>query len=88
MPNYKEKNGTTRVGDFLRSIKGVAPEILSVLGTVTGSSSLKALGKQIKSSDSISDKKMSNVLFISMYLRFVQLCKYIQRYVYFNIMFP
>ena len=54
MPNYKERNGTTRVGDFLRNIKGVAPEILSVLGTVTGSSSLKALGEQIKSSDSIS----------------------------------
>ena len=54
MPNYKERNGTTRVGDFLRNIKGVAPEILSVLGTVTGSSSLKALGEQIKRSDSIS----------------------------------
>jgi len=62
MPNYKEKNGTTRVGDFLRSIKGVAPEILSVLGTVTGSSSLKALGKQIKSSDSISDKNINIAL--------------------------
>jgi len=55
-PSYKEENGTTRVGDFLRTIKGVAPEILNIAGAVTGIDALKVLGDKIKGSDSISDQ--------------------------------
>ena len=40
MGDYKKKNGTTRVGDALRWLvkqgKDVAPELLSVVGSVTG----------------------------------------------------
>ena len=55
-PSYKEENGTTRVGDFLRTIKGVAPEILNIAGAVTGIDALKVLGDKIKGSDSISEQ--------------------------------
>jgi len=54
-PTYKEKNGTTRVGDFLRTLKGVAPDVLSVAGSLTGLDALKNLGKMIEGTDSISE---------------------------------
>lgn len=54
---YKEKHGTTRVGDFLRKLKGVAPDILNVAGTVTGVSGLKDLGKMIEKDDKLSPEK-------------------------------
>ena len=54
---YKEKHGTTRVGDFLRNIKGVAPDILNVAGTVTGYKGLKDLGKMIEGDDNMSAEK-------------------------------
>jgi len=44
---YKEIHGTTRVGDFLRSLKGVAPDILNVAGTLSGIDGLKELGGMI-----------------------------------------
>lgn len=58
---YKEVNGTTRVGDFLRSIKGVAPSILNVAGSVTGLSGLKELGNLIRKTDTLTpeDKEMA-----------------------------
>ena len=46
---YKEINGTTRVGDFLRKIKGVAPDILNVAGAVTGVDGLRKLWNMIES---------------------------------------
>ena len=51
------KNGGegTNVGNFLRTLKGVAPEILNIAGAVTGIDALKVLGDKIKGSDSISE---------------------------------
>lgn len=52
---YKEKNGTTRVGDALRWLakqgKTIAPEILNLAGNVTGIEGLNKL------SDAISNDK-------------------------------
>jgi len=48
MGSYKEKNGKTRVGNFLKSVKGVAPDVLNLVGNVTGVDMLKNLGKAIK----------------------------------------
>lgn len=52
------KNGGegTNVGNFLRTLKGVAPEILNIAGAVTGIDALKVLGDKIKGSDSISEQ--------------------------------
>ena len=54
-PTYKDKNGTTRIGDFLRTVKGVAPDILNLAGTLTGVDGLKNLGEMIKGTDSMSE---------------------------------
>ena len=61
MGNYKDKNGTTRVGDFLRKIKGVAPEILDVVGSISGISQLNNLAELIGDTDTITpeDKEMA-----------------------------
>lgn len=52
--SYKERNGTTRVGDFLRTIGGVAPEILDIAGKVTGIGALEVLADKIKGTNTIS----------------------------------
>ena len=57
---YKEKNGTTRVGDALRWLakqgKTIAPEILNLAGNVTGIEGLNKL------SDAISkDKELTEI---------------------------
>ena len=57
---YKEKNGTTRVGDALRWLskqgKTIAPEILNLAGNITGIEGLNKL------SDAISkDKQLTEV---------------------------
>lgn len=63
-PTYKERNGTTRVGDALRWIveqgKEVAPELLDIAGTVTGVKGLSKLSDKIKGSTELSefDKKI------------------------------
>jgi len=63
---YKERNGTTRVGDALRWLteqgKSVAPEILDIAGTVTGVEGLNRLSDKINGSTELSDfdKKMLN----------------------------
>jgi hypothetical protein len=63
-PSYKEKNGTTRVGDSLRWLvdKGtiVAPELLDIAANITGVNALSVLGDKISGSTEISetDKKM------------------------------
>ena len=62
--SYKDKNGTTRVGDALRWLvargKNVAPEILDIAGNITGIESLKKLSDKIKSDGQLSeaDKEM------------------------------
>jgi hypothetical protein len=59
----KKNNGKgTFVGNFLRGIKGVAPEILEIAGTVTGIDALKALGERIEKSDSITPEDKSIAL--------------------------
>jgi hypothetical protein len=63
-PSYKEKNGTTRVGDSLRWLvdKGsiVAPELLDIAANITGVNALSVLGDKINDSPDLSemDKKM------------------------------
>ena len=63
---YKERNGTTRVGDALRWLteqgKNLAPEILDIAGTVTGVEGLNRLSDKINGSTELSDfdKKMLN----------------------------
>jgi len=62
--SYKEKNGTTRVGDSLRWLidqgRDIAPELLTIAGSVTGVQALTALGEKIKGEPNISelDKQM------------------------------
>jgi len=64
MPNYKDKNGTTRVGDALRWLvkqgKEVAPEILKIAGNVTGIEALEQLADNILTNKTLSeiDKQM------------------------------
>lgn len=57
--SYKEKNGTTRVGDALRWLvskgKNVAPELLDIAGNITGIDALKKLGDKIKSDGDLSE---------------------------------
>jgi len=64
MPSYKDKNGTTRVGDALRWLvrqgKEVAPEILKIAGNVTGIEALEQLADKISTNKTLSeiDKQM------------------------------
>tara|TARA_R110002012_G_C11662463_1_gene612351 strand:+ start:1953 stop:2453 length:501 start_codon:yes stop_codon:yes gene_type:complete len=53
MGKYKDKNGTTKVGDFLRGVKNVAPDILELAGNITGIEVLGVLGDKIKGSDTL-----------------------------------
>ena len=63
--SYKDKNGTTRVGDALRWLvkqgKNVAPGIIELAGNITGIESLKLLSKKIKD-DTIIDPKDKELL--------------------------
>lgn len=56
---YKEKNGTTRVGDALRWLvkqgKDVAPELLDIAGNITGITALEKLSDAIRSDDKLSE---------------------------------
>lgn len=49
---YKDKNGTTRVGDALRWLvkqgKNVSPELLDLAGNITGIKQLSSLGDVIR----------------------------------------
>jgi hypothetical protein len=62
MGDYKEEHGVTRAGKFLKGLKGVAPTILELAGTVTGVSALKDLGKKIKGDTNISPEDKETVL--------------------------
>lgn len=63
-PTYKERNGTTRVGDTLRwlvnSGKDIAPEILDIVGKITGIDGLNILADKINDSKTLTefDKKI------------------------------
>ena len=60
MGDYKDKKGTTRIGDALRWLvkqgKNVAPEILTIAGNISGIKSLESLANKIKNDDSIDSK--------------------------------
>jgi hypothetical protein len=60
MGDYKDKKGTTRIGDALRWLvkqgKTVAPEILSIAGNISGIKSLESLANSIRSDDSLDPK--------------------------------
>ncbi|NQY30553.1 MAG: hypothetical protein HRT69_13915 [Flavobacteriaceae bacterium] len=55
------KENGTKVGNFLRSIKGIAPDILEFAGNVTGIKALEKLGKMIEGDSAISvqDKELA-----------------------------
>lgn len=54
-PKLKKNGGEgTFVGNLIRTIAGVSPEILNILGTVTGVEGLNKLGDAIRGNSSIS----------------------------------
>jgi len=61
---YKERNGSTRVGDALRWLvrqgKSVAPELLNIAGSITGIEAIERLSDKINGSKELTefDKKM------------------------------
>tara|TARA_R110000772_G_scaffold148307_1_gene258872 strand:- start:5266 stop:5730 length:465 start_codon:yes stop_codon:yes gene_type:complete len=56
MGEYKDKKGVTRVGNFLRTLKGVAPDVLDFAADITGLSQLKLLSDAIEGTDTITPK--------------------------------
>jgi hypothetical protein len=62
MGDYKDKNGKTRVGAFLKTIGGVAPEILNLAGTVTGIDALNKLGDAIRKTDTLTPENKESAL--------------------------
>jgi len=55
-PNLRKNGGQgTFVGNLLRTIVGVSPEILNILGTVTGVEGLNKLGDAIRGNSSIAE---------------------------------
>ena len=60
--SYKERNGTSFVGDALRKITGVAPDILELAGSVTGIKALSNLGQKIAGTDTISEQDKEIIL--------------------------
>ena len=57
-----KKEGGTKVGNFLRSLKGVAPEVLDFAADLTGLDQLRLLGNAIKGSDTITPKDKETAL--------------------------
>ena len=54
--SFKERTGKSRVGTFLNSIKGIAPELLNIAGKLTGVSGLGTLlSGKIRGTDTMSD---------------------------------
>jgi hypothetical protein len=56
---YREKHGTTRVGDALRSLvqggKQIAPEILEIAGSITGIKALDKLADKISGEKNLTE---------------------------------
>ena len=59
MGKYKDKNGTSRVGDALRWLvrqgKEVAPELLKIAGNITGVEALEKLAQKIGADEKLSE---------------------------------
>jgi len=66
MSDYKDKKGTTRVGDALRWLvkqgKSVSPEILNLAGNITGIKQLSTLGDAIRGDKSLAEADKSLLL--------------------------
>jgi len=58
---YKERNGSTRVGDSLRWLvkqgKNVAPELLDIAGSITGIEGLKKLSDKIAGTEELTESE-------------------------------
>jgi len=58
---YKERNGSTRVGDSLRWLvkqgKNVAPELLDIAGSITGIQGLKKLSDKIAGTEELTESE-------------------------------
>jgi len=59
---YKEENGTTRVGDFLRSLGKVGKPILDMAAGLTGQEWLGKIADGIKSSSDLNDEEKAHAL--------------------------
>ena len=56
-PKLKKNGGEgTFIGNFLRGVVNVSPELLKIAGTVTGVTSLNVLADKIKGDDSLTSK--------------------------------
>lgn len=53
---YKERNGTTRVGDFLRSVKDVGPDLLQAAGKLSGIDGLSYVGELLDKDPKIKEQ--------------------------------
>jgi len=62
MGDYKLKNVKTRAGKFLQGLKGVAPSILQLAGTITGVDALDDLADAIKGDDTITPQDKETAL--------------------------
>lgn len=62
MGEYKDKNGVTKVGNFLRKLKGVAPDVLDFAADITGLSQLKLLSDAIEGTDTITPQDKETAL--------------------------
>ena len=62
MGKYKEEHGETRASKFLKGLKGVAPSLLQLAGTVTGVDGLKDLANAIKNDPSVNDQDTGTAL--------------------------
>lgn len=56
------KEGGTKVGNFLRKLKDVAPEVLDAAANITGIDQLKLLSKAIKGSNTITPQDKETAL--------------------------
>jgi len=63
---YKDKNGTTRVGDAIRWLvkqgKNVSPELLDLAGNITGIKQLSSLGDVIRGEKDLSPEDKTLLL--------------------------
>lgn len=55
MGEHKQRTGKTRAGKFLQGLKGVAPSVLQLAGTITGVDALDDLADAIKGDPNISE---------------------------------
>ena len=59
---YKEENGTTRVGDFLRSLGKAGKPILDIAAGLTGQEWLGKIADGIKTSSDLGDAEKAHAL--------------------------